>query len=174
VGNLCNASPASDAAPSLLVLGAKLKVVHLYGERLIPLEEYFTGPFQTVLGAHEIVVEIQLPPPPPHSAGSYQYLHKASSVGETLVGASVLLAFDPKGTSCQEAKIGLSSVAPTPIRARAAEGTLKGQRLSETLIKKAAEVASDETQPRSRAWYRREMSKVLVEKAILQAMEKIR
>ena len=174
VGNLCNASPSSDASAPLLVLEAKLKLVHLYGERIIPLQEFFIGPFQTALDPQEIVVEVQIPKPAPLTTGSYQYLHKASCVGETLVGAAVLLNMDPKGYICQEARIGLSSVSSTPIRGRAAERILKGKRLEEKIIKEAAQVASEETQPRSRPWYRQEMSRVLVERAILQVMEKIR
>jgi carbon-monoxide dehydrogenase medium subunit len=174
VGNLCNASPSSDVSAPLLVLEAKLRMVHLYGERTVPLQEFFIGPFQTALDPQEIVVEVQIPPPPPGTIGSYQYLHKASCVGETLVGAAVLLNMDPKGSTCQDARIGLSSVSSTPIRARAAERILKGKKLEEKTIREAAQVASDETQPRSRPWYRREMSRVLVERAILQAMEKIR
>ncbi|MCJ7782822.1 MAG: hypothetical protein MUP41_02760, partial [Desulfobacterales bacterium] len=139
-----------------------------------PLEEFFVGPFQTLLDPQEIVVEVQIPKPAPCSAGSYQYLHKASSVGETLVGAAVHLTMDPKDSTCREARMSLSSVAPTPIRAKAAERILTGKRIDEKIIREAAQVASDETQPRSRPWYRREMSRVLVERAILQAMEKIR
>lgn len=150
VGNLCNASPSSDAAAPLLVLETKLKLVHLYGERIIPLQEFFIGPFQPALDPQEIVVEVQIPKPAPCSAGSYQYLHKASSVGETLVGASVLLTMDPKDSTCQGARISLSSVAPTPIRAKAAERILKGKRLEERIIREAAQVASDKTQPCSR------------------------
>ncbi len=174
VGNLCNASPSSDAASPLLVLDAKLKLIHLYGERIVPLEEFFVGPFQTILEPQEMVLEVQIPKTPPRSAGSYQYIHKATSVGETLVGAAVFLTLDSKDLTCREARIGLSSVAPTPIRAKVAERVLNGKRLEEKVIKEAAQVASEETQPRSRAWYRREMSKVLVEQAILQAMEKIK
>ncbi len=173
VGNLCNASPSSDASAPLLVLETKLKLAHLYGERIVPLQEFFVGPFQTVLDPQEIVVEVQIPKSAPCSAGSYQYLHKASSVGETLVGAAVFLTMDPKDSICQEARISLSSVAPTPIRAKAAERILIRKRLEEKIIREAAQVASDEIQPRSRPWYRREMSRVLVERAILQAMEKI-
>jgi len=172
-GNLCNASPSSDASAPLLVLEAKLKLVHLYGERIVPLEDFFVGPFQTVLHPEEIVAEIRIPKLPPHTAGSYQYVHKASSVGETLVGVAVLLTVNPEDATCQEARIGLSSVAPTPIRAKAAERTLKGRRMDAKIIEEAAQVVSDEIQPRSRPWYRREMARVLVERAIFQAMEKI-
>ncbi len=174
VGNLCNASPSSDASAPLLALEANLKLVHLYGERVVSLEEFFIGPFQTILDLQEILIEIQIPKPARYTAGSYQYLHKASSVGETLVGAAVVLTMDQKDSSCQEVRIGLSSAAPTPIRAKAAERTLKGKRMNAKIIREVAQVASDETQPRSRPWYRREMAKVLVERAILQAMEKIR
>jgi carbon-monoxide dehydrogenase medium subunit len=174
VGNLCNASPSSDASAPLLVLETKLKVVHLYGQRTIPLQEFFVGPFQTTLDPQEIVVEVQIPKPPLYTAGSYQYLHKASSVGETLVGVAVLLTMDPKDSTCQEVRIGLSSVAPTPVRAKAAERAFNGKRIDAKIIREVAQMASDETQPRSRSWYRREMAKVLVERAILQAMEKIR
>jgi CO/xanthine dehydrogenase FAD-binding subunit len=174
VGNLCNASPSSDASAPLLVLETKLKLVHLHGERTIPLQEFFVGPFQTALDPQEIVAEVQIPKPAPYTAGSYQYLHKASSVGETLVGVAVLLTIDPKNFTCQEARIGLSSVASTPIRATAAEKALKGNKLEAKIIREASQIASGETQPRSRPWYRQEMSRVLVERAILQVMEKIR
>jgi CO/xanthine dehydrogenase FAD-binding subunit len=174
VGNLCNASPSSDASAPLLVLETKVKLVHLYGERTIPLQQFFVGPFQTALEPQEIVVEVQIPKPAPYTAGSYQYLHKASSVGETLVGVAVLLTIDPKYFTCQEARIGLSSVASTPIRATAAEKALKGNKLEAKIIREASQIASGETQPRSRPWYRQEMSRVLVERAILQVMEKIR
>jgi carbon-monoxide dehydrogenase medium subunit len=120
-----------------------------------------------------MVVEIQIPKPPPYSAGSYLYLHKASSVGETLVGAAVLLSKEPREPICKEIRIALSSVAPTPIRAKAAERILTGERLEEKTVREAAQVASEETQPRSRAWYRKEMSRVLVERAIVQAMGRI-
>ena len=174
VGNLCNASPSSDASAPLLVLETKVKLVHLYGERTIPLQQFFVGPFQTALEPQEIVVEVQIPKPAPYTAGSYQYLHKASSVGETLVGVAVLLTIDPKNFTCQEARIGLSSVASIPIRATAAEKALKGNKLEAKIIREASQIASGETQPRSRPWYRREMSRVLVERAILRVMEKIR
>lgn len=173
-GNLCNASPSSDASAPLMALEAKLKLVHLYGERMVSLEDFFVGPFQTILDPHEILAEIQIPKPPRSSAGSYEYVHKASSVGESLVGAAALLMMDPKDLTCREARIALSSVAPIPIRAKAAERILKEKRLGKEIAKEAAQVASDEIQPRSRPWYRREMTKVLVERAILQAMEKLR
>ena len=174
IGNLCNASPSSDAAPVLLVLGAKLKIVSLNGERTVPIEDFFIGPFKTILDPQEVLLEISIPKPPSFSSGSYKYIHKASSVGETLAGVAIFLKMEPKNFICEEIRIGLSSVAPTPMRAKLAEESLVGKRLEEGLIRKAAEIASNETRPRSRPWYRKEMVKVLFEEAIQSVMEKIK
>ena len=173
VGNLCNASPSSDAAAPLLTFDTQLRLIHLNGERIVPLERFFVGPFQTVLEPEEIVVEVRIPKLSPRSAGSYQFVHKASSVGETLVGTAVLVTMDGKGSFCQDIRIGLCSVGPTPFRARAAERILIGKPMTEGFVREAAQVASEETQPRSRPWYRREMTRVTVRRAILNAMEKM-
>lgn len=174
IGNLCNASPSSDAAPCLLVLDAKLKILSTNGERIVPIEDFFIGPFQTVLDSQEVLIEVFIPKPPPLSSGSYKYIHKASSVGETLAGVAIFLKMNPKNLICEDVKVGLSSVASTPIRAKMSEEFLVGKSLEESTIREAAEIASNETKPRSRPWYRREMVKVLFEEAILTTMEKIR
>jgi len=174
IGNLCNASPSSDLASPLLVLEAKLRTVSINGERVIPIEEFFVAPFKTALDPQEILVEIQIPKPPPSSSGSYKYIHKASSVGETLVGVAIFLKMDPQNLICEAIRIGLSSVAPTPIRAHMAEKFLIGKKIEEKVITDSAEIVSSETKPRSRPWYRKEMSKVLFEEAIFSAMEKIK
>ena len=80
---------------------------------------------------------------------------------------------DGKNSLCQDIRIGLCSVGPTPFRAKAAERILIGKPMTERLIREAAQVACEETQPRSRPWYRREMTRVMVQRAILRAMEKI-
>lgn len=174
IGNLCNASPSSDAAASLLVLNANLKILSTNGVRDVPIEDFFVGPFKTVLNSQELLVEVSIPKPPSSSSGSYKYIHKASSVGETLAGVAIFLKMDPRNLICEEVRVGLSSVAPTPIRAKFSEKFLIGKRLEESIVRKAAEIASDETKPRSRPWYRKEMVKVLFEEAIFSAMEKIK
>jgi len=67
VGNLCNASPSSDASAPLLVLETKLKLVHLHGERTIPLQEFFVGPFQP-LWIYKKSCRVQIPKPAPYTA----------------------------------------------------------------------------------------------------------
>jgi CO/xanthine dehydrogenase FAD-binding subunit len=63
VGNVCNASPAADTVPALLVYGATVNVVGAEGERIVPLADFFTGPGTTVLERGELVTSIELPVP---------------------------------------------------------------------------------------------------------------
>jgi carbon-monoxide dehydrogenase medium subunit len=68
-GNLCNAAPSADTAPSLLALGAMAKIVGAAGEKSIPFENFFTGPGQTILEHGHLLTEIQIPNLSPHSGG---------------------------------------------------------------------------------------------------------
>jgi CO/xanthine dehydrogenase FAD-binding subunit len=173
-GNICNGGPSQDSLPSLLVLGARLKVVSLRRERIVPVDEFFTGPFHTVLDSTELLTEIQIPTPPPRSAGCYQWLSKLNEVDETLVGVAVLMTLDSTNNICRDIKIALCSVAPTPIRARRAEKVLYGQKIENKAIELTARVASEETSPRSRAQYRRQMTRILVKRAIIHVWQEIK
>ena len=172
-GNICNAGPSQDAIPPLLALDAKLKLVGLQGERIIPLEDFLSGPFETVLDEAELLTEVQVPTPPPRSAGCYQWLTKITTGDETLVGVAALVVLD-SGDILSDIRIALCSVAPTPIRARRAEEVLRGKRIEGGLVEEAAQVAAAETMPRSRADYRRKMTTVLVKRAISEVLQKIR
>jgi len=172
-GNICNAGPSQDSIPSLLVLDAKLKVIGLQEERIVPIDQFFTGPFQTVLDRTELLTEIQIPTPPPRSDGCYQWLTKITEADETLVGVAIMMTLDSTINICKDIKIGLCSVAPTPIRARKAEDMLRGRKLENKLIEQAAQVAAEETTPRSRADYRKQMTSVLVRRAVNEVWQKI-
>jgi carbon-monoxide dehydrogenase medium subunit len=172
-GNLCNASPSADTPPALIALGAKLKVLSSEGERIINVENFFKGPFATVLKKKEILAEIQIPHLPPYSGGAYLWLPKITAVDETLVGVGVLIAVDSERV-CTQARIGLGSIAPTPIRAFKTEEFLRGKRIENGLFEKAGEIAADESSPRSREEYRREMVKVFVKRALGEAFRKIK
>ena len=177
-GNLCNAVPSADSAPPLIVMGAKLKLVSPAGERIIPVEEFFTGPDETVLGDGELLVEIQVPNPPPHSVGVYIKHTLRRALDLALVGVAVMVTLDSDVRSCQDIKIALGAVAPTPIRANKAESILKGKSFKDILVERVAQVAAEEARPisdiRASAEYRREMVRVLTRRAVSQAWEKAR
>lgn len=169
-GNLCNASPSADTAPPLLALGSQVRLVSTSGEREVPLDGFFKAPFKTARREDELMAEIIVPASPPRTGGSYQFLTKITAVDETLVSAAAVVTLEAGKSAIKEARIALGSVAPTPIRAKKAEALLKGQAISDSLIEQAAQSAADETNPRTRAEYRRQMSAVLVKRALKEAI----
>lgn len=172
-GNICRAGPSQDTPPALLVLDAELKLVGTSGERMVPIDKFFIAPFQNMLGEAELLTEIHVLTPPPQSAGCYHWITKRTIVDETLVGVAVLMVADSNNGICKDIKIGLCSVAPTPFRARRAEEILRGKKIESELVEQAAQVAAEETRPRSRADYRRKMAGVLVKRAINEVWQKI-
>lgn len=165
-GNLCNASPAAECAPALLTMGAKVKIAGPEGERVLLLESFFTGPGKTVLKTDEILTEIQVPSLPPHTGGLH-LKHASRRVDIAVAGVSILMTVD--GQQCQNVRIALSAVGPTPFRAKKAEAVLKGEILNaekQDLISKAAKIASQESTPiddmRGKADYRRHLVEVMV------------
>ena len=172
-GNLCNAAPSADMAPILICMGAQAKITGPDGDRVVALEDFFTGPGQTVLGAGEIMTEIQVPNQPANSAGTYFKLSRVS-VDLAVVGVGVVLTMD--GDICKDIKITLASVAPKPIRAPKAEDSIKGKKIDEALIEEAGKIASGEATPiddvRGSAFYRTEIVNVFTKRAIRQALER--
>jgi CO/xanthine dehydrogenase FAD-binding subunit len=168
VGNICNAVPSADSAPALLCLGAKLSCVNRGGERIIDMEDFFTGPNQTALNPDELVKEIRIPSMPLQGKGVYIKLSPRRRMDLAVVGVGVMVVQD-KGL-IQEVRIALGAVAPTPMRAKKAEDVLRGQEARDDTVVKAAETASAESEPiddhRASAEYRRMMVKALVKRAI--------
>lgn len=174
VGNIATSSPSADTPPALLALEARLKLVSVSGERLVLIQDFFTAPFNNILQGAEFITEIQIPDLPPKSGGVYLWHSKITAEDETLVGVGVVLTVDnTEDKVCTHIRIGLGSVAPTPMRAEKAEDFLKGKRVDAGTIKQAAEIASNESLPRSRAEYRKEMVKVHVRRALTQALKRI-
>lgn len=173
-GNLCNASPSADTAAALLALGAKLKLVSARKARDVPLDEFFVGPFRTIKGDDELLTEIVLPPLAPRTGTSYQWLTKISTIDESLVGVAALVVMDDKAEIIKDARIALISVAPTPMRARKAEKMLRGKAVRDGLVEEVAKLVADETRPRSKPDYRRNMSAVLAEHTLKEAIARVR
>jgi CO/xanthine dehydrogenase FAD-binding subunit len=166
-GNICNGSPSADSIPSLLVLEAQLRILGPDGERILPMDQFFLGPFQTILKKDEILTSIEIPIPPPSHRGVYLKIPKVTEKDETLVGVAMLLVQHPSAGAIEEIRIGLGSVAPIPLRARATEAYLKGKDpRDEKVLSQARELLSSEISPRSRAEYRRRMAEYLFDQAL--------
>jgi carbon-monoxide dehydrogenase medium subunit len=172
-GNICRASPSADTLPPLIADGACVRAYGSDGEREILLEDFFTGPGKTVLKPTELVTDVIVPAPAPHTGSVYIKHGRRKAMELATVGVAVSLTRD--GEICKDIRIVLGAVAPTPIRARKAEAELRGQRLDDHAIASAADTAMAESRPisnvRGSADYRREMVRVLTRRAVVQAME---
>ena len=171
-GNICNAVPSADSAPPLLSLEARLLCVSKKGERVINIDEFFTGPNKCALEPDEILCEIQIPALPENSRGVFIKLSPRSRMDLAVVNIAVLCV-NEKG-HLKNIRISLGAVAPIPIRARKAERSLEGAKADDKAILNAAKMASAESRPiddhRASAEYRRMMVEVLVRRAIGQVI----
>ena len=172
-GNLCSAVPSADSAPPLLVREATLRIVGPAGERTIPVTDLFAGPKETSLLPGEILTEVQVPRRPANSGEAFVKLGRRQAMTLAVVNAAAYLEVNPDDGRVEVARIALGAVAPTPIRARRAEAHLVGRPFSEDRAREAARLAAGETRPisdlRASAAYRRQVSEVLVYRALLAA-----
>jgi len=168
-GNIANASPAADTVPPLLIMDADLLLVGSDGERTVSLEDFFTGPGETVLENGELVKEIHVP----LLEGDTAFLKSGMRRAQSCSVASVAVRLVMDDDTCTDARIVVGSMAPTPLRCTKAEKLLKGKTLDEKLIAEAAEAAVDQTSPiddqRASAWYRMKAGKALIARALAQA-----
>lgn len=166
-GNLCNASPAADTAPALLVFDASLDLVTGGGRRNVSLREFFTGPGKTALGAGEILHSVRLPEPPPGAGSAFLKISRVVADISQVCAAVMLVRDGEKITDC---RIALGSVAPTPVRAPGAEKNLIGRKGDLDAFGKAARIAAEEISPitdvRATEAYRRHVAAVIVRDAL--------
>lgn len=171
-GNICNAVPSADAPVALITLDAEAVIHGLSGERTVPLDCFFKFVRETILGEGEFLKEIAVPVQPKAGA-SFQKLGR-TKVDIALVNAACRLSIVEGVVS--DSRIVLGAVYPTPLRVRAAEDVLNGNEFTVELAEKAAQVAAKATKPisdhRASAEYRREISGVLVKRAIIEAYER--
>jgi carbon-monoxide dehydrogenase medium subunit len=173
-GNLAHGDPANDHPATMLALGAQIVAVGGKGERRIPIAEFFTGPFETALRSGEILTEIRVPVPAPHSGGAYVKLER--KVGDFATAAvAVQLTLSGAG-ACESVGIGLTNVGLTPIKATSAEAALKGKKPDDAAIAQAAKLAADAAQPsddlRGPAEYKKDLVRVLTARAHRRALER--
>jgi aerobic carbon-monoxide dehydrogenase medium subunit len=174
-GNLAHGDPANDHPATMLALGAELVVVGAKGERRIPIGSFFTGPFATSLKPDEILVEIRVPAPARHSSGAYLKLErKVGDFATAAVAAQLTLG---AGGTCDQVGIGLTNVGLAPIKATKAEAALRGEKLDEATIRRAAELAAEASEPaadlRGSVEYKRDLVRVLTARALRRALERI-
>jgi len=178
-GNIGRASPASDMAPSLIVLKARVAIEGPEGGRELEIGDVFAGPGATSLAEGEIITSFILPESAPNTGAAYLKLGRRAGGGDcALVGVAVLLTVGPESEDIKDARIAMSSVGPNPLRAKKAEAVILSGKLDKERMREAARVAAAETSPitdmRCSASYRKEMAQVLTFRALQGAVQKAR
>jgi probable selenate reductase FAD-binding subunit len=166
-GNLANASPAADTATPLLALDAQVVLHGAKGKRRVAIADFFLAPHQTVANS-SLLTEIVVPAHKPRTAWVFQRFSR-TEVDVAIVNVAVGVRLDKHGR-CAWVRLALGAVAPRPMRASQAEAVLTGQAFDAAAIESAAAVVAQEVQPitdiRASAEYRRELSRVLIRRAL--------
>jgi carbon-monoxide dehydrogenase medium subunit len=166
-GNLAHADPANDHPATMLAYAAQVVARGPQGERVIAIDDFFKGLFESALEPSEILTEIRIPTPGPGSGGAYIKLER--KVGDYAVSA-VAVQLTMQANICKDIRIALTNVNPTPMRAIEAEARLKGQPLSDDNVRDAGKLAASACDPsadlRGSPEYKRDVTRVLLERAV--------
>lgn len=172
-GNLAHADPANDHPAVMLAYNAEIVAQSAAGQRTIAIDDFFVDLFTSSLAEGEILTEIRIPTPGPKSGGAYLKIER--KVGDYAVSA-VAVQLTMNDGICTAARIGLTNVNPSPMRAKNAENALIGQRITDEVLERVGQAAAAECDPsadlRGTADYKRDLTRVLTKRAIRKAVER--
>lgn len=167
-GNLFTPPPGGDVAVALLALGARVRLAGPRGERVLPLDDFFTGFMTNALAADELLAAIDVP----RAARETAFVKLGRRHANTPAVVTVAIALARDAGRVTDASLALGAVGPHPIRAARAEAALVGSALEPETIERAAAAAAHECRPFTDAiateWYRRRMVGVFVRRTLQQ------
>jgi aerobic carbon-monoxide dehydrogenase medium subunit len=168
-GGLAHADPAGDSGAPMLALDAQFVIAGSSGERTVEATEFFVDLFETAIGDDEILKEIRIPKRPGWGAHYEKFVRISHQWAIVAVAAAVKV----EGGTISEARVGLTNMGSTPLRARSVEEALVGQPATDEAVRAAAASAGDGTNPPSDlngdADYRKHLATVLTRRAVLAA-----
>lgn len=177
-GNLCNASPAADGIPPLIVLNATCVIAGPNGEREMPVEDFCTAPGQTALEKGEMLISLKIPAPQKNSSSYYLRFIPRNEMDIAVVGAGASVILDESKQRIVSARIALAAVAPTPLFAEEASAILAEKEISEDVIEEAAQAAQSIARPisdmRGTADQRTHLVGVLTRRALNGAIQRVK
>jgi carbon-monoxide dehydrogenase medium subunit len=170
-GSLAHGDPASDLPAVLLALDGEVTARGPNGERAIAAADMFQDYLTTALAHDEVITEIRLPHMASYGFGYQKFARRAEDWA--MVGVCALVSRAADGT-CDDARIGLTHMGATPLRATAAEQALRGSRLDGSAIAAAAEQAAEGTDPpgdlNATPDYKSHLARVLTRRALEEAV----
>jgi aerobic carbon-monoxide dehydrogenase medium subunit len=171
-GAMAHADPHLDTPPALIALDARIKVRSQRGEREIPVDQFFTGYFETVLQPDEIVTQIVVPPQPKGNGSAFLKFLPATRDDYATVSVAARITLAPDG-AIKDARIALGAMGLVPVRATDVEAALRGMRPDEERFRHAASLVAAAVDPianfRGTVEYKRAMAVVHVRRALAQA-----
>ena len=171
-GNICNASPAADTAPPLLVFEAVVNLFSKAGRRAVPVAEFFTGPGRTVLERGEIVESIDLPLPPRLSGAAFGRVTRRYGVDLATINLCCLV------TASGPARLAYGAAGPRPFLVRDDSGVLTNldgdPGAWDPVLRRLLEQASPISDVRCSRDYRQAMLLVMSRRALRAAIERMR
>jgi CO/xanthine dehydrogenase FAD-binding subunit len=176
-GNVCNASPAMELGSPLLIFDAVVELASGRGFRNVPFSSFVIGPGRTSALPGELMTAVVLPPLHGHGwvGSAYVRLEYRQAMEIAIVGAAALVRLD-EADRCIEARVALTAVAPTCVRAPETEEALRGKTIDDVLLEHAAQIAAEAAKPiddvRAGADYRRAMVPVMVRRALTKALDR--
>ena len=177
-GNIGNSGPAADTVPALIALGATLTLGSAGGTRDLPLEDFFTGPGQNVLGPGELIITVNVPPQPANSGSFFHRFIPRNEMDIAVVNVGARIDLDAGGERIEGARISVGAVAPTPLYVAAAGEALVGEAPTAEAFARAADIAADAATPitdmRGSVAQRVHLTRVLTTRALDRALERAR
>lgn len=175
-GNLGTASPAGDTIPPLFVLDARIELSSIKGKRVVPIEEFFNGPGQTIQTPSEMITNIIICPQEANEIGTFEKLGPRKAQSISIVNVAMSLKMGKGQRECLEGRIAFGSVGPTVIRGPKCERMLTLSSLTDDIIKDVADIAWKEVMPitdgRATAKYRRSMASALLARGLYRLMKR--
>lgn len=172
-GNLVTCVPSMDSGPTLVALDALVVIAGAFGRRQLPLTSFFAGPRKPLLKPDELLVEIIIPKENLGKPADFRKFGLRKGQALALVNAAASLWMNWERNVCVAPRIALGAVAPTVIRAPAAEAYLEGRAITPEAIAEAGRIAVGEARPindfRATADYRRDLIAVLTRRALANA-----
>ena len=176
-GNMCNASPGADLSPLFVALDSEATIMCSDGSRTVLMENFFQGVNETILKDEELLVEIRVPVPDHPREACYKRVAR-TFVDIALISSAVSISSDNGVVT--DARISLGSVAPVPIRSRAAEQKLIGSILSEIdddILEEIGQLAATDASPisdiRAGKEYRVDMCTVLTRRSLEESVRNL-
>ncbi|MGH3320849.1 MAG: FAD binding domain-containing protein [Streptosporangiaceae bacterium] len=171
-GSLAHADPSGDWGSVMLALGAGVVARGADAERVIPIRDFFEGPFTTALRPTEVLTEVRVPRAPTRSGGTYLKLER--KVGDfATVGVATQLELADGHIG--RAGIALTAVGPNNIEATEAEGALAGAEPGAEAFAEAAELAARAAEPqddlRGSAEYKRQVVRTYVRRGLRRSLD---